>query len=187
MKIGNDILEVSSFGDFAFNGVDSPDLDTLSGYAVQHTQVNKKKHTFNVIVGKHENITISTFKDFVSVSITSGAESTKFFRNSNGLMGSYNSGSLLARDGTTVMEDMNDFGQEWQVQEWLLFRSTRSPQFPQKCILPGPRASGQRRLGENMARTTAEAACSHYSGIQFDNCVFDVLSVGDVDIATSGY
>ena len=41
----------------------------------------------------------------------------QWFTNSTGLMGSFETGELLARDGVTVISDHNQMGQEWQVKE----------------------------------------------------------------------
>lgn len=191
IRIGRDVLEVGSFADYALNGVDTPDLDNqaLSGYHIQHTLINKKKHTFDIVLGpNNEKITIGTFKDLVSVSIHAGAESAKNFGNSVGMMGSYN-GTLLSRDGKTAMDDVTAFGQEWQVNQEgpKLFRVARAPQYPVECILPSASAVSQRqrRLGETLARQAAEKACARAKQSRFDNCVFDVMAIGDVEIAGS--
>jgi hypothetical protein len=70
-------------------------------------------------------------------------------------------------------------------EEPMLFRTARHPQYPQKCVMPDPAAVGQRRLGETVARRAAEAACARFAGAGaiFENCVYDVMAVGDVDIA----
>ena len=58
-----------------------------------------------------------------------------FFGNSLGMMGSFEIGEMLARDGETVLDDPNAFGHEWQVldTEPQLFQDkNRFPQFPMK-------------------------------------------------------
>jgi hypothetical protein len=192
VQIGGDVLEVASYGDISVNGVDTPDFDDdsvnqLAGYGIVHTMVNKKKHSVDVVLGPNTNITLGSYKHLVSVSVVSGGMGSKFFGESSGLMGSY-SGVLLARDGVTVMDDMNVFGQEWQVrseEEPMLFRSAREPQFPEKCVLPTVQAARtkRRRLGETIARKIAEKACARASDNAFNACVFDVMSVGDVEAA----
>jgi len=188
VQIGSDLVEIASFGDYAVNGVDTPYLGghagRISHYSLVHNQVDRKKHTFDIILGPKENITLTTFKNLVAVSINAGQESAKYFNRSVGVMGSFD-GKLLARDGATVMEDMNAFGQEWQVteEEPSLFRESRAPQHPSKCILPAAKASKQRRLGATIARQAAVSACAHLSGDNFENCVFDVMAIGDIDIA----
>ena len=192
VKVGQDILEVTGFGAYVVNGVagalgvNHSGVPDLGGYPIFHTPVNKKKHTFDIVLGPQENITISTFKDIVAVSIDAGKESQHYFQDTVGLMGTYN-GSLLARDGVAVMEDMNALGQEWQVtdKDPKLFVVDRAPQYPTKCMMPSPRKTEQRRLGETIARRAAEQACSHVSGQKFENCVMDVLAIGDLEIAES--
>ena len=44
--------------------------------------------------------------------------SNKNFGDSLGLMGTYHNGLKMSRDNTTVLEEPNDFGQEWQVMPW---------------------------------------------------------------------
>ena len=53
-------------------------------------------------------------------------------------------------------------------------------------MMPSPKATGQRRLGEIIVREAAEEACGHLSEAAFDNCVFDVMAIGDLDIANAG-
>jgi hypothetical protein len=117
IQIGEDILEVASFGDYAFNRVDTAEMGVASiigGYPIYYTQMNKKTHRFDVAISPSQNITLSTFKDLVNVRF-SGNQGRKIFVESSGIIGSAE-GILLARDGTTDMSnDIDAFGQEWQV------------------------------------------------------------------------
>ena len=192
IRIGEDILEVASYGDYAVNGVDTPFMGGKAGklgkYPIYHTEVSKKKHTYDVVLSPTENITLASYKQLVSVHINVGADVEKYFGESAGIMGSF-SGDLLARDGVTTMTDTDAFGQEWQVtdKEESLFRSTRAPQYPEKCMMPAPKsASASRRLGENIAKEAAELACAHKTGAQFNNCVYDVMAIGDLELAQAG-
>ena len=88
---------------------------------------------------------------------------------------------------------INAFGQEWQVRadEPMLFRTSRSPQASkgEKCVLPGAtsKQSLRRRLKESkITPSEAEAACAHLKGTTKSACVYDVLAVGDLDLAQSG-
>merc|ERR1712150_165709 len=107
-----------------------------------------------------------------------------------GLMGSVKTGEKLGRDGVTVFEDMNDFGQEWQVgaSDPILFESTRAPQHPQKCNLPDLTKETKRRLGETVAEEAAKIACKHLEdrASLFSFCVQDVMATGDLDLAQAG-
>lgn len=191
IQIGEDILEVGGYGDYAVNGVDTPYLGgkagRIGGYELVHTAVSKKKHTYDIILGPNENITLASYKHLVSVKLALGDNAEKYFANAEGLVGSY-SGDLLARDHKTIMEDEDAFGQEWQVRddEPMLFRAAREPQYPTKCELPAKSASVQRRLGETIAEEQAEIACSNKSGSAFRNCVYDVMAIGDLELAEAG-
>lgn len=191
VKIGQDILEVGSFGSYALNGVEealkpnSMSVPTVGGYPVYHTQVSDKKHKFDIVMDR-KNVTLSTFKDWVSVHIHNGDPDA--FVDIQGLIGSA-LGRLLGRDGTDLHDDLNAYGQEWQIRphEEMLFRTAREPQAPQPCILPDPqaKAAAQRRLGQGIARSEAEQACAQFKGHAFSFCVHDVIASGDLEVAQS--
>ncbi|CAB9524215.1 expressed unknown protein [Seminavis robusta] len=108
-------------------------------------------------------------------------------------MGKYMSGKLVGRDGVTVFEDHNEFGQEWQVtdKDPQLFQAMDvAPQYPEKCILPDPASRDQVRLGSSVARQAAKKACDqsehHFYKDHIEACIFDVMASGDVDIARAG-
>lgn len=177
VRIGKDSLEVTSFGEHALNGVESADLsEGLAGYPINHWE-SPKRHVFDVMISPTENITIRTFKDWVSVSI--GGGNSARFGDSMGIMGSYD-GRMLARDGKTVIADPVAFGQEWQVSEDepMLFRTVREPQSPKKCIMPSTdeeTTTKRRRLGDAsvVSRERAEEACANFTGGRKAACVFD--------------
>jgi hypothetical protein len=97
---------------------------------------------------------------------------------------------MVARDGTTVLEDPIAFGQEWQVlsAESKLFQEDRLPQHPQTCTFPSPEATKKlrRRLSEpSYMEEAAEVACAHW-GEDKDDCIYDVLVTGDLGMAEAG-
>jgi hypothetical protein len=191
IRIGKDLLEVESQGVYWLNGVLNADLpDEFSGFAFSHTQPTDKQHVFEVYLGGRERIKVKTYKDFVSVLVEQGQ--SKHFGDSTGLMGDFRMGHMIARDGKTVIDDVNAFGQEWQVldTEPSLFHTVRLPQHPQQvCTLPPPLQASRlrRRLLESspIAELTAEKACEHW-GEGKDDCVFDVLTTGDLEMAVMG-
>jgi hypothetical protein len=191
LRIGKDLLEVESQGVYWLNGVLSADLpNEFSGFAFSHTQPTDKQHAFEVYLGGRERIKVKTYKDFVSVLIEQGGG--KHFGDSVGLMGDFRMGHMIARDGKTVLDDANAFGQEWQVRdtEPSLFHTVRLPQHPQQvCTLPPPKQANQlrRRLEESssVSQLAAEKACEHW-GEGKDDCVFDVLTTGDLEMAVEG-
>jgi len=198
VQIGNNAtLEVTSYGGYFINGVlDAGTPFLLSDkFLVEHETVDKKHHTFDIhLDGKDKDgtddahIVISTFKDLVNIKIVNATKS--HFESSIGMMGTFGSGSLVARDGKTMMmkEDVNvvnAFGQEWQVRDTdpKIFQQTHHvPQYPEACLLPSLEKVA-RRLGEGIARSVAEEACGHWTGEMKEMCVFDVLATNDIEVA----
>jgi hypothetical protein len=190
LRIGSDVLEVESQGVYYLNGVLSAALPAkFSGFAFSHTQPTDKQHVFEVYLGGRERIKLKTYKDFVSVLIEQGEN--KHFGDSAGLMGDFQMGHMIARDGKSVIDDANAFGQEWQVLDTdpSLFQTLRFPQHPTECTMPPPTQASQlrRRLSESSSvdQLTAEKACEHW-GEGKDDCVFDVLTTGDLEMAVVG-
>jgi hypothetical protein len=113
----------------------------------------------------HERIKIKTYRDFVSVWVEKGKGI--HFGDSVGLMGGdFSMGQMLARDGKTVIDDPNAFGQEWQVldQEPTLFQTVHLPQHPQVCTLPTPKQTSVIRLSElTVDELAAEEACAQWA------------------------
>jgi hypothetical protein len=190
LRIGSDILEVESQGLYFFNGVANAELPSeFSGFAFLHTQPKDKQHVFEVHLGGRERVKLKAYKYLVSVVIEQGL--SKHFGKSVGLMGDFLMGHMISRDGETVLDDAIAFGQEWQVldTEPTLFQTTRFPQHPQKCTMPTPKATNtlRRRLSEKSSvdELAAERACQHW-GEGKDDCVFDVLTTGDLELAAVG-
>jgi hypothetical protein len=189
LRTGSDALEVESQGVYYFNGVANAELPSeFSGFEFLHTKPTDKQHVFEVHLGGRERVKLKTYKDFVSVLIEQGL--SKHFGKSAGLMGDFGQGRRFARDGKTVLDDANTFGQEWQVlaTDPTLFQTARFPQHPQKCTMPTPKATSmlRRRLSESSVdELDAEKACEHWLEGKED-CVFDVLTTGDLEMAMVG-
>jgi hypothetical protein len=189
LRIGTDVLEVESQGVYYLNGVLGADLPSdFGGFDFLHTQPTDKQHVFEVHLDGRERIKIKTFKDFVSVLFEQAQG--KHFGKSVGLMGAFGTGHMIARDGKTVIDDANAFGQEWQVldTEPSLFQSQRFPQHPAVCTMPTPMQASQLRrrlLESSVDELAAEKACEHW-GEGKDDCVFDVLTTGDLEMAMVG-
>jgi hypothetical protein len=191
LRIGKDVLEVASQGVYWFNGVLKADLPAeFSGFAFSHTQPTAKQHMFEVHLGGRERIKVQTYKDFVSVLIEQGE--SEHFGQSVGLMGDFEKGHMISRDGKAVIEDANAFGQDWQVlhTDPSLFQTLRFPQHPNVCTMPTPVQAEhlRRRLAETSSvdELAAEKACEHWGEQGKDDCVFDVLTTGDLEMAMVG-
>lgn len=192
LQIGDEILEVVSYGDYVLNSVDTAQVGAsnmmMAGYPVVHEKKLKKRDKFDVMIGLRTNVTIAVYKDLVSVSFAGG--NAEEFGSSVGLMGNFHNGRLLARDGKTVMDNMDVFAQEWQVheEEPILFQAARPPQHPmEKCRLPADvQMQARRRLGESSVRQeAAKKACAHLNGNMKEACIYDVIATGDVGAAAN--
>ena len=200
VAIGGSSFEVNSFGAYTLDGVSMADLpNTISGFPIRHSvphydKGSGKNHIFTIEVDGQEAIVLTTYKDLVSIKVEH-PDKTRF-SDSVGMMGDYSTGTLLGKDGVTVIDDPNMLAKEWQVKddEPMLFTSVRSPQYPQECILPEPIKTTKRRLGKNAISLSAEktvslgaaqAACAGWTENK-EGCVHDVMSLGDLDAAASG-
>ena len=67
-------------------------------------------------------ILVQLFVEFVEVKFE--GPSKELFGKTVGLLGDFETGKTLARDGKTVMDDFTEFGDEWQV---LPFRAKTLP------------------------------------------------------------
>lgn len=138
LKIGDDILEIASYGDYLLNGVGGAELPaTISGFPVSYSQTSTDEHVFVVELDNEQMIRFKVFKDLVTIKLDGSTEAD--FGDSVGMMGSFSSGELVSRNGTVLgIEDPNAFAQEWQVRdtEDKLFQTLRAPQFPAQCVLP---------------------------------------------------
>lgn len=188
LRIGKDILQVDAYGQYYVNGIGQATMPMKldDTYTVTYVMENDKKFKYTIDLGEGNFILIETFKDLVSIKMDKAGNWANF-GNSSGLMGDYVTGERLSRNGTTVMLDADEFGNEWQVldTEDNLFMVNREPQFPTKCTMPGP-AKESRRLGESVAEEAAATACDHYDGNEKDMCIYDVMASGDLELAQAG-
>jgi hypothetical protein len=188
LRIGRDTLEVAggTENNYWINGKKGPEVTPsttlptfVSGHPVQFKQVSSKSREFILDVSDAIKITIRTWNGYVSLKFKGASEET--FGQSVGLLGAFPHGTKLSRDNSTVMEDLNAFGQEWQVlpTEPKLFHNVEGPQAPEKCEVPSS-VQMRRRLGESLiSKEDAEVACSRVHEDDFDLCVFDVMATND--------
>lgn len=193
IKIGKDVFEISggTDGKILVNGVEKSIedghmdvLSELSGFPIYVTGQGKGKREFEIHLGGDEKIKVSTWHSFVRVDFEEATEDN--FGSSTGLMGSFQTGERLGRDGSNKVADLNEFGSEWQVgdSEPKLFHNTEGPQFPTKCEIPTS-AEMRRRLGESkVTLEEAKNACVGANKDEVELCIFDVLATGNK--STSG-
>jgi len=115
-------------------------------------------------------------------------EETEIFKGSLGLLGDWETGKRLARDGNTEMNDSDatNFALEWQVRdtEPMLFKEARFPQYPRTCTPPTKNLS--KRLGVSNFEKEAQKACAHWKE-DVEDCIFDVIATRDVKVAEEGH
>lgn len=191
LQVGHESLEV--MGDihknlFWINKMQGEDTDNegiigeINGYDINYQKVNSKQHEFIVNVGG-ASISMKTYKNFVHVGVSDATESS--FGLSKGLFGAYGTGELTSRDGSKTFENMDEFGQEWQVRpgDGSLFHEVEGPQAPDKCQMPLA-TNVRRRLAEsNVSQEDAKLSCAHVDPGVFEMCVFDVMATGDNGVA----
>ena len=197
LKIGEETLEIQQ-DQFHINGqavdmttvTDKPILTKFAGFNFRYMRIGENIEA-HVYIDGLEKILLKTFKGFVKVQLAK--EGSEQYRGSHGLLGRFPDGKRVARDGETFIEDVNEFGQEWQVQvgEPKLFHTYDDAWVVpagQKCAMPDSSASKQmlrqRRLAGGLEMEAAEKACAHLeSADDRKACVYDVLATQDVDMA----
>lgn len=197
LQIGENTLEVmggKNSASYWINGGEKTDLQTsnasLGDFAVKFKRINDHQSLNRIDLGNGDAISIETFKDFVRVNFKNKHTA---FKGSSGLMGDFESGKKIGRDGKQVFEDSNAFGQEWQVlaTEGSLFHTIEGAvQPPNKCIMPDPTLKSsekRRRLGEAalISEEDAAIACARVAEAERDACIFDVIATNDKDMAGS--
>jgi len=194
IRIGNDIFELTGGKDndnFLINGIvqkvknENGVVGSISGYDIKFMQVNEKSRKFIINLGTNQNknnleeIVFKTWNSFVSVSVKN--PTMNHFDGSLGLMGSFPAGAMVARDGKTMFDDSDEFGQEWQVlnSEPQLFsqRGTVGPN--DMCSSPSKVEMRRRLQGSIVTLKEAEIACDSVSKEMNDLCIFDVMATND--------
>lgn len=157
------------------------------GIRVNYTKISGQQSRFRLDLGNGDAVSMTAFKTWIAVNIK--ANSADNFAGSQGLMGSYPSGAMVARDGTTHIQDTDQFGKEWQVManEPRLFHCMDGPQHPQECAMPKA-TTKKRRLGESMiTKEDATRLCVRVAEEDRDACISDVLATNDKDVASAYY
>lgn len=176
VKIGSDILEVSSNG-YSINGKPDTELDTIGGYKVYMEDLGAGKKRYVIVIGPEEWVVVRAHRKmlFVNVKNPSGEK----YIGSKGMLGRYPDGVPLARNGTELVGDWTAFGHEWQVipaTDPALF-TTESPH--EKCLMP----VADHRLVQSSFITEEDAVEACKAVEDFEDCVFDIINTGDITLA----
>lgn len=196
VQIGDDVLEVhgGTLVDTKYwvNGVQGPYEEdshvlpfTIGGLNVRFRVLTETIVQYKIFLEDGQSIVLKSVKDWMRIELDDHTAAT--FGSSKGLLGTYETGLMMGRDGMTVFEDADAFGLDWQVHydEPLLFHSVDGPQHPVTCEMPGVmEESTKRRLGERKVSEKAAArACMHVPAADKEDCIADVLATDDVDMA----
>ncbi|KAL7559155.1 hypothetical protein ACA910_010095 [Epithemia clementina (nom. ined.)] len=190
VQIGDDVLEVKGINEYWINGKANPGLPAMLGgmYPLTKEAQTLKRRIYLIDLGNGEHLIIKTYKMMVTVAMEGSTVSN--FGNSVGLMGDFDTGLKLGRNGTVSFTDPHEFAFEWQVRPGVdpfLFRSEKGPQYPQKCLLPDKERRHGRRLGQLNDETAFKACAAAASARDVDSCMYDVLAANNVDLANAYY
>ena len=199
VQIGDETVEIQ-IDQFHHNGkaIDMTQLEehkpvvtTLAGLTFRYMRVGENLEAHIYLGHGHEKILLKTFKGFVKVVFD--VEGSDYYHGSRGMLGRVPDGKRVGRDGETFIEEVNAFGQEWQVlpSEPKLFHTYDDAwvvSAGQKCAMPDQSEATvmlrKRRLANGLASEAAEAACSHLESVDDRAaCVYDVVATQDMDMA----
>jgi len=168
IRIGPNVLKVAGNGECCFNGVfhDEPPFQATMGgsHALEHGSTKKGTHVYKIHPDDEQEMDIREHKEWITITVLHAK--TEEFCDTASLMGSFLAGNWMARDGTTAMDSIDVFGQEWQVKEasdGLLFHKP-SP-CPDKSHLPAAAHNagrGRRLLESSVLREDAVVALANW-------------------------
>merc|ERR1711935_137946 len=156
---------------------------TISGYPIYFEKVSGKSKRYSINLGKDDQIVVGAWNSFVYVNFQNATK--EHFGDSKGLMGSFPDGLKLGRDSKTIFEDMNAFGQEWQVlsSEPKAFHTYNGQQNSNECYIPSSKEMRHRLEASEVTLIAAKKSCLNVDKETMDLCVFDVMATNDVSTA----
>ena len=189
VKIGDDVLEFNNdINNFLINGERVEERKKYVTTYLSGFHVRRDPKAISIRFDENFKAKIDLIQrtnGFPAVVVDGGK--TELFKGSLGLLGDWETGKRLARDGETEMNDPDAtaFALEWQVRdtEPMLFSEARFPQYPTTCTPPGKKLSN--RLGMSNFKKEAEEACAHWKEDKED-CIFDVIASRDISVAAEG-
>lgn len=227
IQIGEDILEVVVDGSHYWNGIHAPIEDAPTALAnnfplqavakcrgkkLVETGCRAYNYRYEINLGQGTVVTISAFKGFVNVQVSSPAPDHNFA----GLMGTSGRSGMVDREGGQLTDPLT-MGSSWQVRDTdpMIFHTIEGPQYPEPCNLPEKNAwrsiqdtktrsgldttADGRRLrrlrGGNYISDAAgnqqddvssfheQAFLACGRAVHFESCVVDVMTLHDLDMA----
>jgi len=190
VQIGGDVLEFDNdVTNFLINGETAAPQQKYVRTLLSGFHVRRDPKAISIRLDDHIKARIDLIqrKNGWPAVVIDGA-TTDIFKASLGLLGDWETGKRLARDGKTVMDDPDptNFALEWQVRdtEPMLFKEARFPQYPTTCTPPTQNLS--KRLGVSNFEKEAQKACAHWKS-DIEDCIFDVIATRDVMVAAEGH
>ena len=201
VQVGEETLEIvgGSQAEWIYlNGVANEPLENdvwfkieFSGLVVRYKQGVRGREA-HIYLGNGKKLFLKVHKEFVKVEID--AQGSTDYDGSLGLLGRFPDGKRVGRDGVTFIEDVNKFGQAWQVteEEPKLFHTYEGNGIipaSQKCMMPTDTKQKaqlrKRRLASGIPMVEAEKACAHLKAVSDRRaCIFDVTATQDVTMAS---
>ena len=201
VQIGEEVLEVTggSQAEWLYiNGIANEPLEDdvwfkveFSGLILRFKQSGQRREA-HIYLGNGEKLFLKAYKEFVKVEMD--AHGSKHYEGSLGLLGRFPDGKRVGHDGITFIEDVNEFGQAWQVKEeepklFSTYEGAGIVPASRQCLLPTDTKQmaqlRKRRLASGIPMEEAQKACAHLeSAADRKACVFDVVSTQDVDMAS---
>lgn len=194
IRIGHDVLEVHGKTDYWINGSPNVKLPaTIGGYKVTMSSKGPHIRSFTIHLGNDGKIiNVKAYDQFIWVSIKKAND--EFLAGASGLFGSYGSGHKVGRDGVTLINDPNAFGQEWQVRDTdpMLFHEAEGPQYPEECKLPERTMIGATENIHRGLRGNTEdeyfyesvlKACADADANDIEDCISDVMATKRIELA----
>jgi len=188
IRVGDFVLNINKDGAWIDN-MQISDFPAEEGpFAITNTQKNKMPiYVISVVNKKVITVKVPGHGYLFVQMFANGIQSGEM----HGLMGEYPSGKLIGRDGVSEFVNTNEYGEEWQVQpfEGMLFLEARESEFV-ACKYPNKKAvaTARKLRSQEGFDLLAEEACQHLdTSIDYEFCVEDVLTTGDVRIAAGYY
>lgn len=196
VRIGDNILEVSA-DKIVLNGEETKGpVEFMSAdgkhtylYHLTDSENNGKKQIFSLEADNEPLASIRFYQHYLTVSVIG---SKKDFHDAQGLLGKFEDGSMVDREGAPFNSSFEAYAFEWQVNHLagdpsLFMDADRSPQLPfERCRMPtGGRPARRLLRANNELYEKATAACSAAvtNDGDLDLCIDDVMTTGEVGLA----
>lgn len=195
LRVGEHVLNFHK-NHFYLNGVQLTPSDlpmtfggdfkyTITSPAVEADKNGRFYQYYMVDLHDKSTILFRFYKQYLTINMSGNRAD---FGDSVGLLGQFETGAMLDRDGNEV-DSFDHLGFEWQVNptdpKLFVEDRDRAPQLPfEMCRLPTAARTERRALrGDKKLVELAEKACAHVRGNDFQLCVDDVVMTRDVGLA----